>query len=256
MIEVEQHALRALEHHVLAVVERSVEQRRRVDDVRLDAIGERHVLLDDAVGVERQPVVDLREDQVLLAEHDLELLAEDLLVEQVLDAQPDARRLVAVGRTDAALRRAERVLAEEPLRDLLELEVVGHDHVRVAAHDEARDVDPGLAHLVHLLHQVARIDDHAVGDHRRDVGVEDARGDQLQLQQSTLGDHRVARVVAALVADHVVHAIGEVVDRLALALVSPLGAEHDRGRHDAGKSTGGGGGDPAARSRDDDVTLV
>ena len=61
--------------------------------------------------------------------------------------------------------------------------------------------------------------------------VQDARWDELELQQPALGDHRVARVVPALIADDEIHPIGEVVDRLALALVPPLGPEHDRGRH-------------------------
>src|SRR5439155_2199916 len=69
------------------------------------------------------------------------------------------------------------------------------------------------------------------GDHRRDVGVQDAARNEVELEQPTLGDDRVARVVASLVADHHVHPIGEVVDRFALALVTPLGPEYDGGRH-------------------------
>ena len=245
VVEVEQHALRALEHHVLAVAQGPVEQRSRVDDLGLDPVGERHVLLHDALGIQRQAVVDLREDQVLLAQDDLELLAEDLLVEQVLDPQADPRGLVAVGGADPALRRAERVLAQESLRHLLELQVVRHDHVRVAADDQPGDIDARLADLIHLLEQMAWIDHDPVGDHRGDVRVEDARGDQLELQQAALGDDGVARVVPALVADHVVHAVGEVVDRLALALVPPLGAEHDRGRHDGASLPVGGASGPA-----------
>ena len=136
VVQVEQHPLRALEHHVLPVAQRVVEQRSCIDHMRLDPLGQRHVLLDDALAVEGQPVVDLRQDQVLLAEHDLELLSEDLLVEEVLDAQADAGGLVAVRGTDASLRGAERVLAEEPLGHLLELEVVRHDQMGVAAHHE------------------------------------------------------------------------------------------------------------------------
>lgn len=41
-------------------------------------------------------------------------------------------------------------------------------------------------------------------------------------------DHqRVARVMTALKTDHAFGAFGENVDQLALALVSPLGADHD-----------------------------
>ena len=50
--------------------------------------------------------------------------------------------------------------------------------------------------------------------------------DQLELEEAPLGDHRVAGVVPALVADHEVHPVREVVDGLALALVPPLRPEH------------------------------
>ena len=213
-----------------------VEQSPRVGDVGLEMRRELHVLLDDPLGVKRQPVVDLREDQVLLAQHHVELLAEDLRVEQVLDAKADPGGLVAVCGPDPALRGTERVLAQEPLRHLLELQVVRHDQVRVAGHDQARHVDAERAELGHLLDQMPRVDDDAAGDHRRDVVVQDARGDELELQQAPLGDDRVARVVSALVADDEVHPVGEVVHRLALALVSPLGPEHDRGRHGVAQS--------------------
>ena len=208
-----------------------MQERGRVGDVRLEPAGQVHVLLDDRVPVQRQPSVELREDRVLLAQDDLELLSEDLLVEQVLDAQADASGLVGVGGADPALRRAERVPAEEPLRHLLQLEVVRHDQVTVPGHLEPRHVHAGASQVLQLAEEVARVDDHAVGDHGGDVGVEDAGRDQLELEQTPFRDHRVPCVVAALIADDEVHPVREVVDGLALALVPPLGPEHDGGRH-------------------------
>ena len=102
------------------------------------------VLLADLVGVERQPVVDLGQHAVLLAQREVELLAEDLRVEEVLDAQADAQRLVGVRRTDAALGGAELVLAQEPLGHAVELLVVRHDQVRVARQLARRDVSTPL----------------------------------------------------------------------------------------------------------------
>ena len=175
VIEVEQRALGALEQHVLTVAQRLVQQRRRVGDVRLEPLGVAEVVLHDPVGVERQPAVDLREDLVLLSQDDLELLAEDLLVEEVLDAQPDAGGLVGVRGADAALRRAQRVLPEEPLGHLLELQVVRHDQVRVAADTTRPETStPRRAGARPSPRAAPRVDDHAVGDHRRDVGVQDA----------------------------------------------------------------------------------
>ena len=90
---------------------------------------------------------------------------------------------------------------------------------------------PACGQVVHLGQEHLGIDDDAIGDHGRDVGIQDAARDEVELEQPTLGDDGVARVVPALIADHDIHPVGEVVDRLALALVTPLGPEYDGGRH-------------------------
>ena len=127
----------------------------------------RQVLLADLVGVERQAVVDLGQHAVLLAQREVELLAEDLGVEQVLHAQADAQRLVGVGGADAALGGAELVLAEEALGDAVELLVVRHDQVRVARELHARRVDALAREHVELGDEHRGVDDDAVADDRR-----------------------------------------------------------------------------------------
>ena len=84
---------------------------------------------------------------------------------------------------------------------------------------------PRSPEVLQLTEEMPRIHDDPVGDHRGDVRIQDARGDELELQQPPLRDHRVPGVVAALVADDEVHPVREVVDGLALALVPPLGPE-------------------------------
>ena len=105
MVEVEVCRLRTFEEHVLAGFERDVDHVDGVGDDRLEPRHHRQVVPGDLVAVERQPVVDPREHAVLLAQRQVELLAEDLRVEQVLHAQADAQRLVGVRGADAALRR-------------------------------------------------------------------------------------------------------------------------------------------------------
>ena len=125
------------------------------------------VLLADLVGVERQPVVDLGQHAVLLAQREVELLAEDLGVEQVLHAQADAQRLVGVGGTDAALGGAELVLAEEALGDAVELLVVRHDQVRVARQLQRAVSTPLPSSMSSSAMQHRGVDDDAVADDRR-----------------------------------------------------------------------------------------
>ena len=78
-------------------------------------------------------------------------------------------------------------------------------------------------------------------------------GTRWSLSDLVAEDDRVAGVVAALVADDDRDLLGEEVGRLALALVAPLEADHDRGRASEGAasspSPGGPGQAPATGAR-------
>jgi probable phosphoglycerate mutase len=203
-----------------------VDQAHRVGDHRLDAGPQvAQVGIGDVVGRQREPVVDLGQDQVLLFEDDLELLPEDLGVEQVLDPQADAGRLVGVGRADTPLGGAQAVLAQLALGEAVELGVVRHDQVGVAADLEPGAVDAAGLEPVDLGHQHGGVDHHPVADHRSDPRVKNAAGHELQGEGFLADDDGVAGVVAALVADHDLHLLGEQIGQLALALVAPLGAD-------------------------------
>ena len=204
------------------------------------------VLLDDLVDVDRLAVVDLDQDLVLLLQGALELLPEDRQVEQVLHADADAGDLVAVGGADAAAGGADLALAQEPLGDLIQGPVVRHDQVRVGGDHQPRGVHPALLQAGELADQHLGVDDDAVADHRRAAGRQDPRRDQVQrVLLAVRRDHRVAGVVAALVADDVGHAATEQVGGLALALVAPLGADQHDSRHRVLVLLGRRIGDPA-----------
>ena len=227
VVEVEEGGLGALEQDLAALVHGVVDHADGVAHHRLDARGVlAQVAVGDVAGVEGQPVVDLGQDGVLLLEHDVELLAEDLGVEEVLDPQADPGRLVGVGGADAALGRAQRVLAEEALGHPVQLLVVRHDQVRVAADDEPAGVDALGGQAVELLEEDGRVHHDAVADDRRDVVVEDAARHQLEGEGLAVDHDAVAGVVATLVADHEVHLASEEVGELALPLVAPLGPDH------------------------------
>ena len=228
VVEVEEGGLGALEQHLAALVHGVVDHAHRVAHHGLDT---RRVLAQvarrDVAGVQREAVVDLGQDGVLLLEGHVELLAEDLGVEEVLDPDADAGRLVGVRGADAALGRPQRVLAEEALGHPVELLVVRHDQVRIATHDEAAGVDALGGQAVELLEQHGGVDDDAVADDRRDVVVEDAARHELQCEGLAVDDDAVAGVVATLVAHDHVHLAGEEVGELALPLVAPLGPDHN-----------------------------
>ncbi len=232
MIEVEEGGLGALEEDVLSGVEGVVDDVDRVGDVGLEAgqgLGQH--LVGQLVGIDGEPVEDLGEHLVGVAQRAVQLLAEDVLVEEILHPDAEPHRLVGVGRADAALGRAELRLAEMTLVKGVELLVVREDQVGVARHLEAGAVDaPPLQHLL-LLEKHERVDDHAVADDRHDVVVEHPARDELDRELLTVDDDGVSRVVAALIADDHRHFLGEEVGELALPLVSPLRSDDDRCWH-------------------------
>jgi hypothetical protein len=185
------------------------------------------VLRADVARVHRGAVVDLCQHEVLLTQHDVELLAKDLRVEQVLHPQPHSRRLVRVRGTDASLRRAERVLAEEAFREPVEFLVVRHDQVRVARHDQARHVDALGLQGFEFGQQHRRVDDDAVSDDGRDVRVEHARGHELEGERLALHDDPVPGVVTALVANDHIHVASQEIGQFTFAFVTPLGSDYD-----------------------------
>ena len=157
--------------------------------------------------------------------------AQDLLVEQVLHADADARVLVDVARADAAAGGADLVLAELLLVGAVEEQVVRHDEVGVAADAQVVAADAARPQRLELAEQDVRVDDDAVAD---DAGlglVEDAGGDEVELELLAVAHDGVAGVVAALEAHDHVGLLGQQVGDLAFAFVAPLGADHDRSGH-------------------------
>ena len=228
VVEVEEGRLGPLEQDLAPGVHGVVDHADRVAHHGLDTRGVlTQVAVRDLPGIHGQAVVHLGQDGVLLLEHDVELLAEDLGIEEVLDPQADAGGLVGVGGADAALGRAKGVLAQEALGHPVQLLVVRHDQVGVPADHQAAGVDAPGRQGVELLEQDRRVDDDTVADDRRDVVVEDAARHQLECEGLAVDDDAVAGVVAALVTDHQVHFAGKEIREPALPLVAPLGPDHN-----------------------------
>ena len=145
-------------------------------------------------------LVDALEPDVLLGERDLDLLAQDLRVEQVLDADADPRRLVRVRRADAAPRRADLELAEPALARLVDRDVPRHDQVRVAGDaDSPRSRCPRASRSSSSsISTSGSTTQPAPSTHA--LPGEDPGRDLAELVRLAVDDDRVAGVRAALVA--------------------------------------------------------
>ena len=169
------------------------------------------------------------------------LVGERLGVHQIADANAAAADLVLVGRADAARRRADLPLAAPRFAEHVELAVIRQDEMRLVADQQpVADLDAQARQLVDLGEERLRIDDHAVADDAGDALVQDAGRNEVQDELAPADIHRMARVVAALIAGHDGKMRGHQIDDLAFAFVSPLRAEHDdvhrlKNTHDEGR---------------------
>ncbi len=199
MVEVEQRPLRALEEHPLTFLERLVDDQRGVLDEGAQALRVLLVALGYVLQIEDRRFVDALEPAVLLGQCDLDLLAQDLGVEHVLNPDADPQGFVGVGRPDATLGRADLELAQPPLRGLIDRHVPGHDQVRVPRQAERLGRVAPVLDLVDLPDQDFGIDDAAVPDHG-DLAGDDSGRDLANLE-GLFGDlDRVTRVRATLIA--------------------------------------------------------
>ena len=109
--------------------------------------------------------------------------------------------------------------------------MVRHDHVGVLADADAVHLDTAAGQHVQLGDERGRVDHHAVADDRRNVRIQHARRDEVELEDLLAEHDGVAGVVAALVSDDGRDVLGQSVGRLPLALVAPLKADDHGGGH-------------------------
>src|SRR5690606_28341185 len=227
-VDVEQRALRALEKDVAAFAVNAVQGLGDVGHHRRELLAEREVLLQRLLEVDRLDLVIVPQHEVVEVEDLAELGGEAFPVQQVAEAHRAARDLVLVGRADAAAGGADGIAAARLFARLVERDMAGKDQRagRADAQPLARRDALRFQH-VEFFGKRHRVQDDAVADEAFDAVTEDAGGNQLKHSLVATDDQGVAGVVAALETHHATGALGEQVDDLALAFITPLGADHD-----------------------------
>src|SRR5690606_36553621 len=169
----------------------------------------------------------LGQHEVMVVEQFGELFVKQLRIEQVLHAQGAARDLVFVGRTDAAARGADLGIALASLPGLVYGNVVRQDQRADLGDLQARThVQPGGFEFVDFFEQGLGRQHHAVADEARYAGMHDARRNQAQDGLFAVDPQSMPGVVAALETNHALDGLGQPVNDLALAFVTPLGADN------------------------------
>ena len=180
------------------------------------------------VEVQGGGVVEVLQHEVVVLHDFRELVGELLRMEHVAETQSASRRPVLVRRTDAAAGGADLAVAEGFFPRRVQCDVIGQDQ-RTRRRDAqvVADIDALFFELLDFLHQRVRRYGDAVADETLHVGPQDARRNEVQHGSLALDDEGMSGVVSALKTHCRRRLLGQAIDDLALALVSPLGAEHD-----------------------------
>jgi hypothetical protein len=160
------------------------------------------------------------------------VLLEAFGIDQIGGADAATADLVFIRGADAARGRADLPFAAARFRQQVEIAVIRQNQVRfVADKQTVPDVDAVSGELIELAEQRLRVDDHAVADHADDIRMQDARRNETQHEFRAVDIHRMAGVVAALVAGHDIEPRCQQVDDFSFAFVAPLCAKHGEIHH-------------------------
>ena len=204
-----------------------MQQRGHIRDHRPQLLDHRQRLIERLLEVHSLDLVVTGQLEVVVIEHRLEFVGETVGVEDIAQPEPAPGDLVLVGRPDAPTGGADLVLAPGDLAGLVEGNVIGQDQ-----RAGGTDAQP-LPHRHSLVLQLGDLrqqrvggEHHAVADQAGDVLAQYARGDEVQDRFLAVYDQRVTGIVPTLESYDRVDLVGEQVHDLALAFVTPLGAQH------------------------------
>ena len=165
----------------------------------------------------------------------VDLAAQRIEIGEIHHPDRTASDLVLVGRTDAAPRRADlrAAVGGRILAHAVQFPVEREDQGRIVSDAQ---VIRGYRHallrqLVDLGDQRMRVHHDPIADDGHLPGTHDARGQQGQLIADAVDHEGMTGIVPALEAHDDVGTLREPVHDLALALVTPLGADYHDVRH-------------------------
>lgn len=161
-----------------------------------------------------------------------ELFGQLLLVEEIAHADAAASHLGAVGWADALPGGADEARAQFYLLQAIDHLVEIEDDVGAVADENALlGVEAMLLESLELLEERGDVDDTAGADEVDALRVDETGGQDVEVVGDTVGDDGVTSVVTALGAAADLGLGAEDVDKLALALITPLRTANNGGGH-------------------------
>src|SRR5262249_1717226 len=158
----------------LATIDSGSSEGRGVANTRRQPRSQLAVALEYLFEVDGLGSVELREHRIFVRQDEGEALAEGRRVDEVAHADTHTADLVGEAGAHAASGGTDGGRTAQLLVQLVDHGVVGHDHVRPVANEEALGTYPTRFQRIDLREQDIRIDGNTVADDAGLVGIEDA----------------------------------------------------------------------------------
>jgi len=229
MIDVEHRALGAFEHDRAALTQDAVQQPTGVGDKGSDLLGGSGVFVVHDCRIERVGPEKGMRYCVLLCTRVFDMGLEQIGAHEIHNAQSIAGHLVFICGADAAAGSANSLSARGTLGSQFDHAVIGQNDLSAIGNEKlAVDFDAEAAELGNFLEECNWVEDNAVANHALASLAENAAGNKLQHEFLSAVNYRMPGIVPARVACHRAEPLAEHVHDFSLALVAPLGSEHDR----------------------------
>ena len=180
-------------------------------------------------------MIKLAQHGVFEGGHVFKALSEQVLFKQLADLHADLGVFIRIKRGDAGLGGAEAALAQAGFLVAVQRHVVVHEHLRPVGNQQLRRPPGAAAHLLDLAEQGLDVQGHAHADHVHHVRMKHPGRQQMQGELALVRNNGMARVGAALKADHDVALAGQKIRDFSFSLVAPVGAD-DRSHHSVAPS--------------------
>ena len=243
MIDVEQRALRALQQHRCATNYCAVNPQPDILGEWQQSLGELLQHVEGVIHVGPFRPGYGRQLNVRVCDAALHEPSQPLGVAQVEHADPTPAELVLIRWSDSPSGRSD-LFAGRALT-VYQLVIRKHEMGAVAHIQPTFDVDAIGNQLVDLGEQRLDVEHNTVADRAPNTGMKNPARDLVQHERLVADVNCVPRIGPALISNDPVRALRKNIDQLALALVSPLGADDDDGarvciEHGVGEAGGGG----------------
>jgi len=220
VINVEQRTLGAFKQDVLSLLAERMEHIRDVRRHGKQLFGVTPEISQGLFHVNWRFLIVMLQDEVVVGHQCPQAFLKGLRIRQITKAQTLAGHLVLVGRSDAAARGPDALLATGPFTRLVQPHMGRQDQgARLTDPQTRAHVHAPLFQHADLVQQGIAGKHHPVADHAGDVLAQDARRNQVQGRGLPVNHQGVARIVAALETGYTTDLLCQQVNDLTLAFI-------------------------------------